>query len=138
MDVTKNQFDAFMRVQMEGRFNMLMPEAQSLTGLSNETYCAILDNYGALKDKYGSENKEEDEEKEVLKTFRVWGDFSGCVSVEVEALDAEDAKGMAAEVFGGITGYCGNGGTDKLIGVAGLDECIAHGDDIDWNEVETL
>ena len=76
-----------------------------------------------------------------MPKFRVWGDFSGCVSVVVEAEDAEDAQEKAADEFGGISGYAGNagnGGSNKLIGVTGTNECIAHGDEIDWNESEAL
>lgn len=57
---------------------------------------------------------------------------------EIEGLDDDEIRDIAFEKaddeFGGISGYVGNGGTEKLIGVCGSNEGIEHGDGIDWTD----
>lgn len=67
-----------------------------------------------------------------MKKYTVHGKFEGSVSIEVEAKSAEDAFEKAYEEFGGISGYVGNGGIDKVVGVSGRNESI----DCDYAEVE--
>lgn len=48
---TKEQLDdfrAYKRVQMSNRFNMLSPQARRATGLSEDRYGFVLDNYDGL------------------------------------------------------------------------------------------
>ena len=50
--VTKSEFEAYVRVQHEGLFNMLSHEAFISTGLDKATYRCIINNYTYLKSKY--------------------------------------------------------------------------------------
>lgn len=56
------------------------------------------------------------------------------MSITFEVDDIDYAVDVAAEEFGGITGYCGNGGNDKLIGVTGDAESISCWGEVEWNE----
>ena len=56
--------------------------------------------------------------------YRVDGEVTISVSIEVEAASPEDALEKADEQFGGVRNYVGNGGFDKLIGVQGTKESI--------------
>ena len=57
--------------------------------------------------------------------------------VTVEADTEEAAKQKAAEVFGGVHGFAGNGGAYKLIGVANTDESIrTYDNEPDWENAE--
>lgn len=60
--------------------------------------------------------------------FKVYGTVRVHMTVEVEAEDAEGAI-EAAEEFGGLTGYCGNGGNDKLVGTAERNVSLDVGDE---------
>ena len=56
MNITKEQFDAYVRVQMSGKTNMFNVYAvQALSGLSKPEIFTIMDNYEELKNKYGAE-----------------------------------------------------------------------------------
>lgn len=70
-----------------------------------------------------------------MKKFRVFGTAQVNVSCVVEADSPEEAMEKADDKFGGISGFCGNGGTDKLIGVHGSKESISSEDvSVDWDE----
>jgi hypothetical protein len=72
-----------------------------------------------------------------MATYRVFGKTSVTVSIVVEANTPEEAIECADEEFGGINGFCGNGGADKLIGVYGSNESIEEdGSEIEWFEAE--
>jgi len=49
--------------------------------------------------------------------YRVYGSVPVAVTMTVEAESAEAAIEAAYNEFPGLTGYCGNGGTDQLVGV---------------------
>ena len=49
---TKEQFAAYYKVQMEGRYNMLDRRAIELTGLSREVYFDIITHYDEYRKKY--------------------------------------------------------------------------------------
>ena len=79
------------------------------------------------------------------KTFKVYGNFIGTVSIEVEVTEEdleemgyddyeEAAREIASENFSGLKNFVGNGGVDKLIGVTGSDESIEFGEGIDWED----
>lgn len=51
------------------------------------------------------------------------------VHIEVEAESKEDAIDLAYDDFG-VTAFCGNGGTDKLIGVCGENVTIEAGEEV--------
>lgn len=71
--------------------------------------------------------------------YRVTIPFACFVSVEVEAENAEAAEEIAFE-DAYPSGYAGNGGTDKLIGVRGSNVSIEAGeepiDDIDGFSID--
>ena len=51
-EVTKEQFEAFVRVQTSGDYNMLDPRAQATTGLTRAIYLAVMEQYGKLMEQY--------------------------------------------------------------------------------------
>ena len=52
-EITKEQFEAYVDVQMSGITNMFdVKMVQSLSGLEKEQIMEIMKNYGTLKDKY--------------------------------------------------------------------------------------
>ena len=52
-EITKEQFEAYVNVQMSGVTNMIDVQMVSgLTGLEREQIMTIMKNYGELKDKY--------------------------------------------------------------------------------------
>jgi len=55
-EVTKEEFERFVDVQVGGKYNMLDPRARQATGLSKEVYTEILTNYGILKAKFHGGN----------------------------------------------------------------------------------
>lgn len=69
-----------------------------------------------------------------MKKYRVCGIVSVDVSTVVQANSPEEAKEIADHFFGGISGFCGNGGSSKLIGVTGHDESIECNDNVEWQE----
>jgi len=50
--VTKEEFESYIRVQQEGKFNMFDPNARLLTGLDKDTYKECMKKYTELHDKY--------------------------------------------------------------------------------------
>ncbi|MFB0841822.1 hypothetical protein [Paenibacillus oleatilyticus] len=72
-----------------------------------------------------------------MPKYKVWGKFTAHVTKEVEADSAEEAVEKAAQEFGGINGFAGNGGYNKLIGVTGRDESVeANWPEIEWEQPE--
>ncbi len=70
--VSQEQFFRYKQVQEEGRYNMLDPRAQQLTGLSREVYLAIIDGYEILEKKYCVDTEVEFSGEEV-QSFKEWG-----------------------------------------------------------------
>ena len=54
MEITKEQFEAYVTIQTSGAFNMFDPRARAATGLDKGTYLTIIKKYDELEDKYGS------------------------------------------------------------------------------------
>ena len=52
-----------------------------------------------------------------MKKWNVYGNVSIGVTMNVEAETKEEAMEKACEMFPGLTGFVGNGGIDKLVGV---------------------
>ena len=52
MKATKEQFQAYTRVQKSGAFNMFSPDAILSTGLDKETYFDIIEHYDEYTEKY--------------------------------------------------------------------------------------
>lgn len=51
-EITKEQFQAFVDVQMGGSFNMFDPMAREATGLDSDTFSTIMTSYSSLSDLY--------------------------------------------------------------------------------------
>jgi len=69
--------------------------------------------------------------------FLVYGTVEVNVTIEVYADDLEQALDVAAEEFGGIDSYAGNGGCNKMIGVCGDNESIDCPGTVEWDNAET-
>ena len=52
MEITKEQFSKYKRVQNSGAYNMITPEAVMATGLDKDTYFTIIDQYDRLSEKF--------------------------------------------------------------------------------------
>lgn len=75
-----------------------------------------------------------------MKKYIVTGYTRVIVEVTVEAENEEEAIEKAYDNVS-IVSYCGNGGTDKLIGVCNTDEATASiyvDSELDYVEVEKL
>lgn len=74
-----------------------------------------------------------------MKKYKVYGTYTITIAKEVWANDEDEAVDKAAETFGGVIEYCGNGGDDKLVGVSEDDEYVAADGDAEWgNYIEEL
>lgn len=51
-EVSKEQMEDYIRVQKEGLYNMLSPEARQLTDMSREEWMYIIKNYSAIRKYY--------------------------------------------------------------------------------------
>lgn len=75
-----------------------------------------------------------------MKKYTVTGYANVVVEVTVEAENEEEAIEKAYDNVG-IDNYCGNGGTDKIIGVCDTDEATASiyvDSELDYVEVEEV
>ena len=52
MNITEQQFEAYLCVQIVGRYNMFDPQARISSGLDRETYVAVMKQYGELMVQY--------------------------------------------------------------------------------------
>ena len=69
------------------------------------------------------------------KTYEVRGTVTVEVFKRVKANDEHEAIELAEQYLSGLTEYCGNGGTDKLIGVEEESESVqTSGDYVEWHE----
>ena len=57
MEITKEQFEAYVSVQETGMFNMFDPRAREAAGLGKAEYMSIIKNYDKLEDKYANNNE---------------------------------------------------------------------------------
>jgi len=57
MEVTKEQFKAYVTIQTSGAYNMFDPRARAATGLDKGTYLTIMKDYNELEDKYANNNE---------------------------------------------------------------------------------
>ena len=74
-----------------------------------------------------------------MKKYKVCGTYTITIAKEVWANNEDEAIDKAAETWGGIIEYCGNGGCDKLVGVENEDESVAADGLEEWgNYVEEL
>ena len=73
-----------------------------------------------------------------MKKYSVRGTTVVTVTKEVWANNEDEAYDKAWRELTGLTAFCGNGGTDKLIGVYGSDESVAADDNIEYDDIEVL
>lgn len=73
-----------------------------------------------------------------MKKYRVCGVTTVTVYKEVWANNEDEAMDKANYGLSSLTAFCGNGGTDKLIGVYEYNESVAVDDYIEWNDTELL
>lgn len=75
-----------------------------------------------------------------MKKYIVSGKTTAFISVKIEAESKEEAIKKAYDNVG-IDSYCGNGGSNKLIGVCDTDEATAGiyvVDELEYEEVEEI
>lgn len=73
-----------------------------------------------------------------MKWFRVFGHTQVGVVVTVRAENEAAAIEKAGEQLEALTAYCGNGGSDKLIGVDGEHQSIFADDEIVYDDTMEL
>lgn len=74
-----------------------------------------------------------------MNKYRVSGHTSVTVTIEVNAKSEEEAYEKALEELDSLTAYCGNGGTDKIVGVDGYNESSVSADEtIEYDDIELL
>lgn len=73
-----------------------------------------------------------------MKKYRVCGNTTVTVYKEIWANDEDEAIDKAYDELQSLTAFCGNGGTDKLIGVYEYNESISADDYITWDDTELL
>ena len=73
-----------------------------------------------------------------MKKYKVIGTTTVSVYKEVWAHNENEAYGKAYRELSCLTEYCGNGGTDKLIGVDGYDESVAADGYVEYDDIEMI
>ena len=73
-----------------------------------------------------------------MKKYKVTGTITVVVNKEVWAMSEDDALDKARVQLDSLTEYCGNGGSDKLVGVEKEGESVEVYDNIDYESVELL
>ena len=58
VQITKEDFLEYKRVQMSGMFNMFDPRAREMTSLSKDQWLRIMKEYSKLDEAWGNENEE--------------------------------------------------------------------------------
>ena len=54
IDITKEKFDEFKRIQKDGSYNMLDPRARAMTDLSSKEWTTIMREYSKLDNAWGN------------------------------------------------------------------------------------
>lgn len=70
--------------------------------------------------------------------YKVSGKTQVWIDIVVEAEDEEQAFDMAAQKIGSLTSFCGNGGSDKLVGIYYREASIEPSDEIEWEEASPI
>lgn len=70
--------------------------------------------------------------------YRVYGHTTVVVVTEVNAESEAEAYKKASKKLSGLGAYCGNGGTDKLIGVEGGYDSVSADENITYDDIELL
>ena len=56
-DITRDEWEEYIRVQKTGFYNMLSPDAVRSSGLDKDTYFDILKNYDKYEEKFGGNDE---------------------------------------------------------------------------------
>lgn len=73
-----------------------------------------------------------------MKKYRVFGEVTAYVSVEVYAENKEKALEEASNQLPMLIDYAGNGGAGKIIGVDGEDQSISADGEIEYDDCELI
>ena len=81
-DITKQEFEAYVLVQMSGQYNMIMDarDAMDDAGLDQDTYFSIIKNYGYLKNKFGGSMQLEEAKKILNKNGYLLEDINDVIN----------------------------------------------------------
>jgi hypothetical protein len=60
IDITKEKFDEYVKVQRSGMFNMFDPQARAMTDLTKDEWTTIMQEYDKLDDAWGDDEKSEE------------------------------------------------------------------------------
>ena len=55
IDITKDKFNEYKKVQMSGEFNMFDPQARAMTNLTKAEWTTIMQEYDKLNEAWGNE-----------------------------------------------------------------------------------
>lgn len=73
-----------------------------------------------------------------MTKYRIYGTTTVSVIKEVWANSEDEAYDKAYSELDCLTAYCGNGGTDCLIGVEGEGESVSADDSITYDDCEVI
>ncbi|MDD3231445.1 MAG: hypothetical protein PHE09_19870 [Oscillospiraceae bacterium] len=73
-----------------------------------------------------------------MNKYRVYGHTTVTVTIEVTADTEAEAYETALNDLNSLNAYCGNGGTDKLIGVDGDEQSVNADEEIEYDDIELL
>ena len=59
VDITKEKFDKYKRVQKAGKYNMFDPRAREMTNLTKNEWIIIMKDYKKLDEAWGKEDESE-------------------------------------------------------------------------------
>ena len=57
IDITKEKFDEYVKVQRSGMFNMFDPQARAMTTLTKEEWTTIMQEYKKLDEAWGDDEQ---------------------------------------------------------------------------------
>lgn len=60
IDITKDKFDQFKKIQISGEFNMFDPQAREMTTLTKDEWVTIMQEYKKLDEAWGNNEKNEE------------------------------------------------------------------------------
>ena len=60
IDITKEKFDEYVKVQKSGMFNMFDPQARAMTDLTKDEWTTIMQEYDKLDAAWGDDEKSEE------------------------------------------------------------------------------
>ena len=75
-----------------------------------------------------------------MKTYEVYGHANVICSMRVKANNEEEAIEIANSEFGGLTNYCGMGGTEHLIGVltSADSRCVLPDSEVEFDDCQEV